>query len=327
MCTLRQEKYFEIRSSEVAANKIHKHLQNLLANRPRMYKKTLVRYKDLAYLLIDCVDMILRFLTNELLSSSEDNEFNELSSSDCPVTDDADVNEIRRKLTESTQLFETYNTLASSSTIVTALPVENPEQAPAVDCGAMAKVYGDVLEAAANIDYGYVEVNDCAKLIHYWYSHRMLYMSTHHKAYNIAQLPNWISCIVLMYSKYHANGQPTFFANTLMQWCDTANETFSNKYAIPKEVINIGKSSYMNDYTVDALIIYDLLMEQGFLPLVNPDSNIVPMDPNFIVDRTKEHNPNLDKVVRTRISKRTKYIEEIGLTPSDTMLLQEGVKA
>lgn len=320
---MKQDKYLEIRSSEVAANKIHKHLQNLLATKPRMYKKTLVRYKDLAYLLIDCVDLILRFLTSELLSSSGDDEFDELTDKSSILSSDDDVVEIRRKLAESSQLFDTYNKLATGSVISPINPDVVADQ-PKVDCAAMAKTYSEVLENASTIDFGYEEVNDCAKLINYWYSHRICYMSTHHKAYQITQLPNWISCIVLMYGKYHANGQPKFFANTLMKWCDDANEVFSNKYAVPKEITNLSKSSYMNDYTPDALIIYDLLMEKGYLPLVNIGSSIIPMNPNYIVDLTKEHNPSLDKLIKTRFTKREKYINQIGLTPTVNIIPRAG---
>ena len=313
---MKQDKYLEIRSSEVAANKIHKHLKHLLATRPRFYKKTLVRYKDLAYLLIDCVDLILKFLTNELLSSSGDNEFDELTDDASILNSDDDVVEIRRKLTESTQLFDTYNQLTTNSVIS---PIVAESSNLDVDCTAMTKTYSEVLHDASLIDFGYEEVNDCAKLIYYWYSHRIRYMSMHHRAYQITQLPAWICGIVLMYGKYHANGQPTFFANTLKKWCDDANDVFSNKYTVPKEITNLIKSSYMNDYTADALIIYDLLMEKGYLPLVNPGVSVVPLDPNYLVALTKEHNPSLDKLIKTRFAKRDEYIKEIGLTPTNAI--------
>lgn len=310
---MKQDKYLEIRSSEVAANKIHKHLQLLLSRKPRLYKKTLIRYKDLAYILIDCVEQILRFLTSELLSSSEDNEFDELTDASHTIESDDDMIEIRKKLEESFKLFDTYNKLTSNNSITdSATPTGDTE--PKINCALMAKVYGEVLSNAANINYGYLEINNCAKLIDYWYSHRMQYMSTNHKAYNIAQLPNWICYIILMYGKYHANGQADFFIDYLKKWCNDANEDFSNKYAIPKEITNLSKNSYVNDYTLDALIIYDILMEQGYLPLVIDDNSIISMNPNFIVDITKENNPNLDKMIKTRFTKRDKYIKQIGLT-------------
>ncbi len=309
---MKQDKYLEIRSSEVAANKIHKHLQNLLTMKPRLYKKTLIRYKDLAYILIDCVEQILRFLTSELLSSSEDNEFNELTDASHTIEADDDMIEIRKKLEESFKLFDTYNKLTSNNSITPASDTDSDK--PKINNALMAKTYGEVLSNAAEINFGYLEINNCAKLINYWYSHRMLYMSTHHRAYNISQLPTWICYIVLMYGKYHANGQDQFFIDHFMKWCDDANDDFSNKYAIPKDITNLAKSSYVNDYTLDALIIYDILMEKGYLPLVLDDSSIVPMNPNFIVDITKENNPNLDKMIKTRFTKREKYIKQLGLT-------------
>lgn len=310
---LKQEKYLEIRSSEVAANKVHRHLQNLLATKPRLYKKTLIRYKDLAYILIDCVDMILRFLTTDLLSNSGNDEFNELTDLDA----NRDVIDMKSKLEESINILDIYNKLTSSN--VASSVSSTDQDKPKIDCALMAKLYGEVLFNATKINFGYKEINDCAELIYYWYNIRMSYMSTHHKAYNISQLPNWICYIVLMYGKYHANGQTEFFINYLKKWCDDANTDFSNKYAIPKDITNLSKSSYVNDYTLDALIIYDILMERGYLPLVIDDSSIVPMSPNFIVDITKENNPNLDKMIKTRFTKRDKYIKQLGLTEVSTL--------
>lgn len=325
MCSLKQEKYTDIRPSEVAANKIHRHLKHQLATRPRTYKKTLVRYKDLAYLLIDCVEMILKYLTHELLSSSEDNEFDELTDASRAIYADDDVVEIRKKLEESFSLLDTYNKLTSSNSVVTKLPSDgNGNQK--INPVEMTRLYGNVLYDASRVDYGYEEVNNCAKLIQYWYNTRIVHMSSHHKAYNITQLPNWICYIVLMYGKYHANGQPTFFINSFMDWCLNANEDFSNKYAVPKDITSIGKSSYMNDYTLDALIIYDILMEKGYFPLVTDNSAVVSMNPNFIVDLTKEHNPSLDKMIKTRFTKQSKYIKDIGLTPTSSEETAEGAE-
>lgn len=321
---MRQEKYLDIRPSEVAANKVHKHLENLLKVRPRTYKKTLIRYKDLAYILIDCVDLILRFLTQDLLNSSGDNEFDELSDPTYTSDSDAVVKDIRNKLEETSRLFDTYNKLTTGNGAIVTPVVDSSSH---IDNSRMAKTYADILENAAHLDFGYVEVNKCAELINYWYSTRMLYMSSHHKAYNISQLPNWICYIVLMFGKYHANGEMDFFIGNFKQWCDDANDDFSNKYAVPKDLTNLAKSSYVNDYTIDALIIYDLLMEKGYLPLVNADTSIVAMNPNFVVDLTKANNPDLDKVIKTRFSKRDKYAKQIGLTPTLPAIFSEGVKA
>jgi hypothetical protein len=259
------------------------------------------------------VDLILKFLTQDLLNSSGDNEFDELSDVSRLGESDAVVRDIHTKLEETSRLFDTYNKLTVNSGAVLTSVVDTLGD---LNNGLMAKTYGEVLESATHLDFGYVEVNKCAELVYYWYSHRMYYMSLHHKAYNISQLPNWICYIILMFGKYHANGEMDFFIANFMKWCDAANDDFSNKYAIPKDITNISKSSYVNDYTIDALIIYDILMENGYVQLVNVSGNIVPMNPNFIVDLTKENNPNLDKVIKTRFSKRDVYAQQIRLTPT-----------
>lgn len=299
----KSEKSYGIRPSEVAANKIQRHLQDLLNTRPRVYRRTLTRYIDLAYILLDCIDKILKFLTSELLSASSDKEFDELTTS---AEDNADIMEIREKLQNTTNLLDSYSQLGKRSN-------SSEENDKSCSNAETIKIYGNTFSQGAMINTGYKEVNQCADLINYWYITRIQYMTIRHRAYQNLQIPNWIGFIVLMYGKAHANGTQDQFVDWFKSWCDNANNDFSNKYAVPKELTLLRKHLYPNDLTLDALIIYDILLDKCYSDLTSLDLT-AKLDANFIVTLIKEHLPEYKTIIQTRFSKQMEYIEQINLT-------------
>ena len=309
MKLLKTEKSYGIRPSEVAANKIQNHLEDLLETRPRVYRRTIKRYIDLAYILLECINKILKFLTSELLSSSTDTEFDELTNSE---EDSDEIMKIQMKLQSTSELLDSYSQLAKRT--------KDTESSHATNA-LIVKQYGDIFTAANNTDLHYVEVNECANLIYFWYTTRVAYMTVRHKAYQNLQLPIWTAYIVIMYGKSLANGTHTEFVNWFKSWCTSANEDFSNKYVVPKELTLMKKQLYANDLTLEALIIYDILIDKGYFDLTTMD-NDAKLDANYIVTLMKNINPDSKHIIQTRFSKQDEYIEQIGLTPTN---VDEGV--
>lgn len=308
MNLLKSEKSYGIRPSEVAANKIQKHLQDLLTKRPKVYRRTLTRYIDLAYILLDCIDKILQFLTSELLSASSDKEFDELTPS---AEDNADIMVIREKLQNTTNLLDSYSQLGKRFN-------SSEEIDKSCSNAEIIKIYGNTFSQGAMINTGYREVNQCADLINYWYTTRIQYMTIRHRAYQNLQIPNWVSYIVIMYGKAHANGTLDQFIKWFKSWCDNANNDFSNKYAVPKELTLLKKHIYPNDLTIDALIIYDILLDKCYVDLTSLDLP-VKLDANFIVTLIKEQLPEYKTIIQTRFSKQMEYIEQINLTATSSV--------
>jgi len=304
----KSEKSYGIRPSEVAANKIQRHLQDLLTKRPRVYRRTLTRYIDLAYILLDCIDRILQFLTSELLSASSDKEFDELTPS---AEDNADIMVIREKLQNTTNLLDSYSQLGKRFN-------SSEENDKACSNAEIIKTYGDTFSQGAMINTGYKEVNQCADLINYWYTTRIQYMTIRHRAYQNLQIPNWVGYIIVMYGKAHANGTQEQFVKWFKSWCDNANNDFSNKYAVPKELTLLKKHLYPNDLTLDALIIYDILLDKCYVDLTSLDLP-VKLDANFIVTLMKEQLPEYKTIIQTRFSKQMDYIEQINLTATNSV--------
>ena len=308
----KSEKSYGIRPSEVAANKIQRHLQDLFDTRPRVYRRTLTRYIDLAYILLDCIDKILKFLTSELLSASSDKEFDELTTS---VEDNEDIIEIQKKLQNTSDLLDSYSQLAKRP--------NTSEESKSININTeIVKKFGQSFSDGSLINTGYLEANLCSDLINYWYTTRIRYMTIRHKAYQNLQIPLWVGYIVLLFGKAHANNTTEEFISWFKSWCDNANNDFSNKYAVPKELTLLRKQIYPNDITIDALIIYDILIDKCYSDLTSEDFD-AKLDANFIVTLMKEFRPEYKTIIQTRFSKQDEYISQINLTKTIETVMED----
>lgn len=290
---LKHPEYLEIYPSEVAAKKISKHLDSMIKIKPRVYRKTLMRYKKLAYVLLDCVTKIIKMIQSEMLLSSNSAEFQELVSD----FDIEEIDELRDSVDSLGNLVEKKS---------------SPESRKLA--GDTIKLYKAVFHQAAQHDFGYFEVNDCAKLLDYWISHRFSGFNTNFK-YQIRQLPVWATFIVIAYGKYRSVGQATQFITDFKSWCDELDDDVSNCWALPYNVFNMTKIIDPSNFTVDAMIIYDLLIEGSLYTLVDTK---IPMDPAYVAKSVKEYRPDKSYEVRMRFTKQTELIESLCLHSTAT---------
>ena len=211
---MQQPEYLEIYPSEVAAQKISKHLDKMLETKPRVYRKTLLRYKRLAYLLLECLTKIVNMLQSEMLLSSGDSEFQELVS-------DFDVEQI--------------DELRDSVDNIGNLIEKKPSAESKKIAGEVLTKYKTVLRQASDYNFGYAEVNECAELLNYWITRRFSGYNTNFK-YQIKQLPVWTTFIVIAYGKYHSTGDTLEFISDFKTWCDSLDSDSSNCWALPYNI-------------------------------------------------------------------------------------------
>lgn len=288
---MKQPDYLEIYPSEVAAKKINKHLDKMLDIKPRVYRKTLVRYKALAQLLLECVTKIVRMLQSEILLSSENTEFQELIS-------DFDVEQID-------ELKDSVDNLGN-------LIEKKPSAESKKLAGDTLKKYKEVFSQAAVYDFGYSEVNACAGLLNYWIIHRFSGVNPNFK-YQIKQLPIWATFIVIAYGKYHAIGYSVKFVEEFKHWCDQLDSDNSNCWALPYNVFNMTKTIDANNFTLDAMVIYDILINGCLYQLVDEK---IPMESSYIARLVKDYHPEDTHIVRTRFTKQDELIETLCLQPT-----------
>ena len=291
---MRQPEYLEIYPSEVAARKISKHLDKMFETKPRVYRKTLLRYRKLAYLLLECVTKIVRMLQSEMLLSSGDKEFQELSSD-----------------FDTTQIDELRNSVDDLSNLIDKKPSAEYKNL----VGDTLKQYRYVFKQAAGIDFGYTEVNECAQLLDHWITCRFSGLNSNFK-YQIKYLPIWATFVVIAYGKYHAAGSSIGFVQEFNAWCDDLDKDLSNCWALPYNVFNMTKTIDPNNFTVDAMVIYDILVNGCLYQLIDGKTK-VPMDSSYIAKLLKDHCPDKARTVRTRFTKQAELIESLALHPTN----------
>ena len=294
---MKKHEYLEIYPSEVAAKKISKHLDKMLADKPRVYRKTLLRYKNLAQLLLESVAKIVSMLQSEMLLSSGDSEFQELMSD----FDTEQIDELRDSVDDLGNLVE-----------------RRPSPESKKLAGDTIKTYKSVFREASQMDFGYVEVNECAQLLDHWITQRFSGDNPNFK-YQIKQLPIWATFIVIAYGKYHASGHSALFVQEFNSWCDKLDDDASNCWALPYNVFNMTKTIDPNNFTVDAMVLYDLLIADCFYQLVDIK---IPMDSSYISRLVKEYHPEDARTVRTRFTKQAELILSLGLR-STTLDVEE----
>lgn len=285
---MQQPDYLEIYPSEVAANKISKHLDKMISVKPRVYRKTLLRYKKLAYLLLECVTKIVRMLQAEMLLSSEDTEFQELATE----FDTEQIDELRDSVDELGNLVDRKQSPETQKLNAETL-----------------KIYKDVFKEGSKCDFGYQEVNECAKLLDYWITHRFSGVNPNFK-YQIKQLPIWAIFIIIAYGKNHATGYTTNFVQEFKEWCDGLDDNTSNCWALPYNVFNMTKTLDPSNFTLDAVIIYDILIESCYCKLTDGK---IPLDSSYIAKLVKEYQPSKVHDVRTRFTRQKELIQLLNL--------------
>lgn len=288
---MKHNKYLEIYPSEVAARKISKHLDTMATSKPRVYRKTLLRYKELAKVLLECVAKIVRMLQSEMLLSSGDSEFQELVS-------DFDIEQID-------ELRDSVNRLG---TLVDKQPSVKSEKTSA----EILLKYKSVFSKAANMDFGYVEVNECAEILSYWAEHRFSGFNPNFK-FQIKQLPIWATFIIIAYGKYHSVGFSSKFVAEFKSWCDGLDD-INNCWALPYNVFNMTKVIDGNNFTLDAVVIYDLLIDGCLYQLTDIK---VPMDSFYIAKLVKDYHPDLAHDVRTRFTRQSGLVGLLNLRPTN----------
>lgn len=309
---MKKVKYREIYPSEVAARKISKHLDIMITERPRVYRKTLSRYKNLAILLLEIVDKICNLLQLESLVCSQDTEFDELSSNE--------VVDIVNKIDQVHQKVNAIDNFTSKSSLTvynpTNLEVKKNKGDNKGDNKYAISQFASVLKEAGSIDFGYIEVNDCATLLNKWFECRFLSPSKNPKfRYSITQIPKWIAYIIIAYGKYRTENNLEEFYSQFISWCDSLADDTDNIYAIPYIVYHIMKEPNSSDFTTASLIISDILLEKSYFKLCELEGPIK-LDADFVASIVKSNNLFLVPVVHSRITNQHNLIEELNFTPS-----------
>lgn len=306
--------YLEIYPIENSADKISKQLDAILEAKPTMYAKTKERYKQLAYSLLQSVEKISNILEEETLipsSNYNSNEFDELSGSS--VEDDSSAIDLSRALQSVQKQVSSYAEFSAESKPIKG---EHPRLRKMSNKDIISH-FAKVLEEASTYNFQCEEASQCARILHTWFISRFVPAVRNPKfRYSIKQIPSWISYIIILYGKYHSLGQVDVFENLIYKWCDDISSNNNNVYAVPYEVHDLMKSVKPDYYTMNCVIINDILMDNILYKLTSPylTESEVFLDNSSVPSIVKSNNPSLVPEIRTRIAKRDILIEKYNLT-------------
>ena len=262
----------------------------MITDKPRVYRKTLIRYKKLAQLLLECVTKIVRMLQAESLLSSEDTEFQELAS-------DFDVEQID-------MLRDSVDNLGN-------LIDKKPSAESSRVASDTVKTYKQIFHQASGHDFGYLEVNECAELLDNWIFYRFSGTNPNFR-FQVKQIPIWATFIIIAYGRSHSLGQSRLFAENFKTWCKDITQDTSNCWALPYEIFNMTKHIDPHNFTLDAMVIYDILINGCLYQLID-GKNKIPMDSSYIANLLKDYRPDLAAEVRTRFTREQELIERVSL--------------
>lgn len=284
-------KYLEIYPSEVAAKKILAHMDQMLKDKPKVYKKTIIRYKKLAELLIKILNKINQFIESETLLTSDETEFNELS----------------KPLDDNVMPFEHISTSAEE---FDGMHTSAQKYNTSVNIGKISTI----LQTGANIDFGYEEINQCARLVNMWFQSRIPKSASESDfRYNINQIPLWISHIIITYGRYFDLGKVYDLEQEFTYWCEEIKEDPHNTYRVPYCVYNTTRSDDTKEFSLSAVLIYDVLLEKCYYSL----SDTMNIGGNDVISIVKIKNPGLSNAIRTRINHQDELLNTLGFTSTN----------
>lgn len=279
-------KYLSIYSLENSAKKISDNLDLMLEQRPRMYEKTKVRYNNLAISLISSVEKIAKIAQLDMLSTQSTDEFSELTT----IGFDAGID---LALKHAQQEVEAAKSFSSNST-----------EKKFVDLHAIDEIFYEV----SQLEFGWSEVNQCARLLYTWYHSRFI----EHPAQtcNYAYLGGWVTKFILQFGNHCAKHSASGFETSLYEWCKRLDIS-SVIYAQPFFIYNILNSTEPAEFTLEAVLVNDLLYSKGLYKL----SELYSMfDSQEVYRIVKEKNPALTPKINLRFAKQEDLIESVGFT-------------
>lgn len=316
--------YYEIYPIEGWADKVSKSLKEIAddKNRPKMYSKTRKRYEHLANTLLNSLSSIAIILEENLLIPESNNEFDELASSD-----NLDILSKLQLLNDKfIQLEEFANNTnlhkPKSSSRTDPVPTNSsssPKQSFTNNINnnkESIKYFNDILYECTMHNFGYSEINECAKLLYKWFNTRFISKYSHDFKYNIKYIPNWICYFIILYGKYHHDGRNQDFLYMINTWCENIISGNNTTYSIPYEIYKLDKTTNPLDCTIDAVVINDILSDGGMYKLSSYEhKGVINYEHDLVITVVKERNPSLHPKIVTRIARRGDLVREIGLTP------------
>lgn len=245
--------------------KLLAYVEDIADSKPRMYGKSKDRLKEIATTCNQVVHVISEILEEEVLS--EDSvEFGQSSEIDNMLNDMQNQLDKIRQFTQGST--EPAPKVADTSNISSNMRKK------------ALKNYNEHLLKMSDMSSGYLFADRCAKLLSTWFNVRFVKTaySTSFR-YNMKKVPEWIQSIVVLYGKAIQENNVAEFETQFQTWITSIVSTEAgNKYAVPYDVFQFCKDPNPETITLDAVILWDILLDNGLRDLCTPEKDDLYLD-------------------------------------------------
>lgn len=248
----------DIYSAQANVNKLLSYVEELADTKPRMYNKSRDRLKQVADTCSQVVSVISEILQEEVLKEEETVEFEDKR------PDIANELELMQsailKIKEFTGLdIDDVVHRNESEDCPTTSKSSSSSKKKAI------KNYRDCLSKLSLANIEYRPAGECAKLLWTWYDVRFLKTSAGSSfRYNMKFFPKWVTAIVMLYGKHLKDGSIKLFEDDFHRWIESLYTTEAkDKFAVPYEVYQFCKSTDPLEYTLDGVVLWDILLDAG----------------------------------------------------------------
>lgn len=297
----------DINSAEKSLKKLLTYATDLANTKPKLYQKSRDRLTDLVATCNEIVTLISSVLQEEAMFT-EVNEFQsnaKLTNSDIFATLDtmqAQIDQIRSfaKLTDAPILrsmqpqVTSYisNATPKPSNIIPITNQVNPTSG-STHKKSVLKSYTSAISHVADIKFHHKEVSCCANLLWYWFNNRFIINGRADGfVYNMKRFPIWIRDIVILYGNAIHDKSYHKFDQTFRSWVDRLSSS-DCKYAVPFEVYDFGKSIDASKLTLDAVVLWDILVDSGLSEICTQSTDDPYLSTYSVYDLCSKLNPEL----------------------------------
>lgn len=267
----------DIHSAKNSVNKLLAYIEGLSEEQPRMYAKSKERLKEIADNCNQVVAIISDILQEELLQEEESEEFSS-GSVIAPILEDMEC-----QISKVQQFNDSMADIPSSEVATPLDASANKTEQTALSLNVRKKVfakYTSCLSQLPKSTLGYAFANRCAKLIWTWFETRF-YITIPNSTfkYSMRKFPEWIQGIVVMYGKAIHDNNVAQFERDFRVWIDSIiNTDARNRYVVPYPVYQFCKKHDPGDLTLDAVVLWDILLDCGLDTLCTNDKQDLYLD-------------------------------------------------
>lgn len=255
-----------IQSAEKHIDSLLRYVKDLQIEKPRMYKKSKERLLDIAVSCNLVVCTISDILRDELMS--------------------VDVDEFEGN--SSTEISDIIKSMESTLSNLVEFSNTNPNND--YHSKDVYKLYCDVLKFASRSESSSSVAERCAKLMWRWFDSRFIKSKNDRFVYNIQMFKRWIPNFVILFSYYHKNNDIEQFETDVNEWVVDVMDN-RNMYAIPKEIYYLEQTHESKYYTVESVILWDLMLDLGFSKICDINQSYFPYS-DCVYDLCYNYNPD-----------------------------------